>query len=130
MTPAPQADCGSGSSERTTPRLEDLIPIAVVIAAGCEGCAERMVQRALRRGSAWPIQQTLGIVAHLRSRDCFVQAVGAEVIARMEKPLEAGMKALRGVDPLPGRVGMKRISSTERGRQCDNRENPAGRENA
>jgi len=131
MTPAPQADCGCGSSERATPRLEDLIPIAVVIAAGCEGCAERMVQRALGRGSTRPpIQQTLGIVAHLRSRDCFVQAVGAEVIAQMERPLEAGMKALRDADPLPGRVGMKRISSTERGRRCDNRENPARREDA
>lgn len=100
MMSAEQGNHRCGSSQGTTPRLQDLIPIAVVIAAGCKSCAERMVQRALRRSSSRPlIQRTLEIVAHLRSRDCFVKAVGPEVIARMEKPLQAGMKALREADP-------------------------------
>lgn len=84
-----------------TPRLQDLIPIAVVIAAGCEGCAERMVSAALARGAARPhIERTLEIVAHLRSRDCFAQAVGPEVVARMAGPLAAGRKALDAPDPV------------------------------
>jgi hypothetical protein len=76
-------------------RLEDLIPIAVVIAAGCEGCAESMVGRALRNGAARPqIERTLKIVAHLRSTDCFQRAVGVEVAERMDGPLAAGANAL------------------------------------
>lgn len=94
--PVSQQRC---STERATPRLEDLIPIAVVIAAGCESCAERMVRRALEQGSPKSlIERTLGIVAHLRSLDCLAQAVGPEVIARMEKPLQAGRRTLRGVN--------------------------------
>ena len=86
----------------TTLGLWDLIPIAVVIAAGCESCSERMVSAALARGVARPqIELTLKIVAHLRSRGCFAQAVGSEVVARMAGPLAAGMKALGAPDPVP-----------------------------
>lgn len=84
--------------ERPAPeaRLEDLIPIAVVIAAGCESCAEKMVTRALERGSSVRhIEKTLGSVAHLQKLDCLAQAVGAEVVARMEKPLAAGRRTLQ-----------------------------------
>ena len=78
-----------------TVRLEDVIPIAVVIAAGCESCTKSMVERALNQGTpAHLVRRTLGIVARLRSTDCFVQAVGPEVIARMEKPLQAGRRTL------------------------------------
>ncbi len=81
-------------SETATP-LEDLIPIAVAIAAGCERCAETLVNRALERGGGKPlVGRTLAIVAAVRSRSCFAQAVGPEVIARMDGPLEAGKKAL------------------------------------
>jgi alkylhydroperoxidase/carboxymuconolactone decarboxylase family protein YurZ len=97
MTTAEPAGRECCSTERETPRLEDLIPIAVVVAAGCESCAERMVRRAQEQGSPKSlIERTLGIVAHLRSLECLAQAVGPEVIARMEKPLEAGRKTLRG----------------------------------
>lgn len=90
------------SGEPAMPRLEDLIPIAVGIAAGCERCAERMVERALKGGATKRlIERTLGIVANLRSVDCFARAVGPEVIARMEKPLQAGRKALREAEPSP-----------------------------
>lgn len=99
MTPADQVAREHGPGQPATPRLEDLIPIAVVIAAGCETCADRMVRRAVQNGSAKAlIERTLGIVAHLRSTDCLAQAVGQEVTARMEKPLEAGRKALRALE--------------------------------
>lgn len=76
--------------------LEDLIPIAVVIAAGCESCAEKMVTRALEQGSSWQdVQKTLGIVAHMQKLECLTQAVGEDVVARMEKPLAAGKKTLQ-----------------------------------
>ena len=78
------------------PRLEDLIPIAVVIAAGCESCAVKMVTQALAQGSSWRhIQKTLGIVDHMQKLDCLAEAVGEEVVARMEKPLAAGKKTLQ-----------------------------------
>ncbi len=79
----------------TAGRLEDLIPIAVAIAAGCERCAERTVRRSLEQGSsARAVARTLGIVAHMRSLDCFAKAVPAQVIARMAGPLRAGERAL------------------------------------
>jgi hypothetical protein len=95
----PRSQVGDKSlpGQPATVRLEDVIPIAVVIAAGCESCTESMVERALNQGTpAQLVRRTLGIVARLRSTDCFVQAVGPEVIARMEKPLQAGRRALLG----------------------------------
>lgn len=96
------AGCGCSAPEaplmeaEQKPKLEDLIPIAVVIAAGCESCAEKMVAKAVQQGSSWRnIQKTLGVVAHLQKLDCLAQAVGEEVVARMEKPLAAGRETLR-----------------------------------
>ena len=77
-------------------RLQDLIPIAMVIAGGCESCAEKMVERALREGSTTQeVDKTLRIVAGTQRLGCFATAVGPEVIARMEKPLSAGFAALK-----------------------------------
>jgi alkylhydroperoxidase/carboxymuconolactone decarboxylase family protein YurZ len=88
------------SSKPGTAGFENLIPIAVVIAAGCEPCAERMVERALRQGTPRHlIERTLGIVARLHSADCLADAVGAEVVARMDKPLEAARRTLREQAP-------------------------------
>lgn len=96
MKPAEQVRHEFQSSERATHRLGDLITIAVVIAAGCERCTENAVQRALLMGCEKSlIDRTLGIVARLRSVDCLVRAVGPEVIARMERPLQAGKKVLQ-----------------------------------
>ena len=94
------------TSAVTAPGLEDLISLAVMIAAGCEPCADRMVRRALQRGSAKAsIARTLEIVGHLRALDCFLEAVGSQVIARMEKPLQAAQMALdRGDLPAEGRI--------------------------
>ena len=77
------------------PRLQDLIPIAMVIVGGCEPCAESMVNRALKQGSSWQdIDKTLRIVAGTQALECFAKAVGPGVIARMEKPLAAGRRTL------------------------------------
>ncbi len=76
-------------------RMEDLVPIAVVIAAGCEPCAERMVHRALANGTPQrDVRKLLGIVSALGRQDCFARAVGTEAVARMERPLERGRKTL------------------------------------
>jgi hypothetical protein len=89
--------CGSDPGR---PVLEDLVPIAAVIGAGCEPCAARMVERALRHGSPGPlIERTLGVIAHVSAADCFTRAVGAEVVGRMERSLRAGRKALRRDSP-------------------------------
>ena len=76
-------------------RLQDLIRIAMVIVGGCEPCAESMVNRALRQGSSWQeVDKALRIIAGTQALDCFAKAVGPDVIARMEKPLVAGRRAL------------------------------------
>lgn len=77
------------------PNLENLIPIALVIAAGCESCAEKMVARALEQGSPRRhVQKTLQVIAKMQKLDCFAQAVGPEAVARMRKPLAAGQRFL------------------------------------
>ena len=76
-------------------RLQNLIPIAMVIVGGCESCAEKMVERALREGSTFQeIDKTLRIVSGTQGLGCFAGAVGPEVVGRMVKPLEAGRKTL------------------------------------
>jgi AhpD family alkylhydroperoxidase len=76
--------------------LQNLIPIAVAVAAGCERCAESTVARALGSGSARRhVQQTLRIVESVREMDCFAKAAGADSVRRMDKPLEAAWKAIR-----------------------------------
>ncbi len=81
---------------RVEPKLQDLIPIVMVIVGGCETCAERLVTRALQEGSSWQdIDKTLRIVADMQRRDCFANAVGLDVVTRMEKPLAAGQRTLQ-----------------------------------
>jgi len=95
MTRATEPTHERSASATAAPGLEDLISIAVVIAAGCERCADRMVSRALQRGSPKAsIARTLEIVGRLRALDCLLEAVGPEVIARMERPLQAAQMAL------------------------------------
>lgn len=81
--------------QKTEVRLQDLIPIAMVIVGGCETCAEQTVARALNEGSSWQdIDKTLRIVAGMQKLDCFAKAVGPEIVARMDKPLAAGTQTL------------------------------------
>jgi hypothetical protein len=94
------ATSASDSEKKSGPekevRLQDLIPIAMVIVAGCETCAEKMVARALQEGSSrQAIDKTLRIVAGMQKLDCFTKAVGAEVVTRMDKPLAAGQRTLQ-----------------------------------
>jgi hypothetical protein len=104
------AACGCASADATVsatdekqgpaavpePNLEDLILLAIVVAAGCESCAENAVARALDHGSPWQhIQKALQIIAKIQKLDCFAKAVGPEVVARMERPLAAGRRTLR-----------------------------------
>ncbi len=82
--------CGSASEARSSdqPMLQGMIPIAVVITAGCESCAEKMVRRALQEGcSRRQVLKTLGIVEHLHGSECFRSAIGQDVRDRMVKPL-------------------------------------------
>ncbi len=76
------------------PSLEDLVPLAAVIAAGCEPCAEKMVTRALEREGAQPyVVRTLAILAGLSATKCFAEAVGPETTERMTRSLRAGRNA-------------------------------------
>jgi alkylhydroperoxidase/carboxymuconolactone decarboxylase family protein YurZ len=91
--PSEAAECIKSQSSQNAleARLQDLIPIAMVIVGGCEPCAENMVNRALRQGNSWQdIDKTLRIVAATQALDCFATAVGPNVIVRMEKALLAG----------------------------------------
>ena len=77
------------------PVLEDLVPLAAVIGAGCEPCAERMVARALEREDAKPfVARTLAILAGVSTGKCFAEAVGPETMERMKRALRAGRNAL------------------------------------
>jgi hypothetical protein len=91
MTPDTQNQpCGCGPETRPSdqPTLQSLIPIAVVIAAGCESCAERMVRRALQEGSSRrQVLKTIAIVEHLHASECFRSAIAQEVRDQMVKPL-------------------------------------------
>jgi hypothetical protein len=83
--------------------LESLIPIAVVIGAGCEACTRSLILRARGRGiSAALITRTLAVVARVSSAECLARAVGPEVVGRMRASLEAGQNAVPGAR---GRVG-------------------------
>jgi len=83
------------SEPASNPKLQDLIPIAMVIAGGCEPCAENMVKRALQQGSSWhDIDKTLLIIAGMQRLDCFAKAVGPELVAGMDRPLAAGRRTL------------------------------------
>ncbi len=85
---------------RSKGNLQNLIPIAVVVTGGCEPCAEKMVRQALAQGSPWQdVEATLRILADMQKRQCVIDALGAETVARMEKPLAAGRRTLQEAKP-------------------------------
>jgi AhpD family alkylhydroperoxidase len=86
---------------RSKGNLQNLIPIAVVVTGGCESCAEKRVKQALTEGSTWEqVKETLDILADMQKRECVLKALGPEVVARMEKPLAAGRRALQEAKPV------------------------------
>ncbi len=88
------------NTTRSKGTLQNLIPIAVVIVGGCEPCAEKTVTQALTQGSSWEdIDETLRILADMQKRQCVIQALGTETVARMEKPLAAGRRTLERLKP-------------------------------
>jgi hypothetical protein len=95
--PPPGAATNPGDrASRELGGQEDLIPLAVVIAAGCVPCAERQVARALAQGRTKDeIKKTLGILAYMTRAPCFKDAIGVERISSMRGPLEAAGRALK-----------------------------------
>lgn len=76
-------------------QLENLIPLAVVVACGCEPCAESMVRRALQAGtSTRDVQRVLAIIQTMMTVDCLIARVSAEVVAHMEKSLAIALRTL------------------------------------
>jgi alkylhydroperoxidase/carboxymuconolactone decarboxylase family protein YurZ len=66
-------------------RLQNVIPIVMVIVGGCEPCAEKMVTRALEQGSSWEdIDKTLRIVADMQKRDCFAKCPASSILSGRE----------------------------------------------
>ncbi len=103
VTGTPNAPVETRAAKPET-KLQDLIPIVMVIVGGCEPCAEKTIKRALEQGSSWQdIDKTLRIVANMQGADCFAKAVGADVISRMEKPLAAGWRSLLEAMPKAGK---------------------------
>jgi hypothetical protein len=96
MRSAEQASHKRPASESAGVELETLIPIAVVIGAGCETCAGSLVLRARRRGTPEAlIARALRIVARVGAVECLARAVGPEVVRRLRRSLHAGERAAR-----------------------------------
>jgi len=76
-------------------RIENLIPIGMLISLGCENCAEKAVQWALAQGSSREdVDAALRTIAVVQKLDCFNQQFGSDVASRLGKPLEAARRAL------------------------------------
>ena len=76
-------------------KIENLVPIGVLTVLGCDRCAAEAVNWALQQGSSFEdVERTLRTVATMQKLDCFKTQFGADVNARMEKPLAAAWDAL------------------------------------
>ena len=76
-------------------RIENLVPIGILTVLGCEKCSAEAVNWAIQQGSSFDdIERTLRTVAAMQKLDCFKSQFGADVNARMEKPLAAATEAL------------------------------------
>ena len=70
-------------------------PQVAVHVAELDGCADRMVRRAVEAGSAGRhVLRTIAIVADLRERECFRTNIAPEVVERMKGPLARARKTL------------------------------------
>jgi hypothetical protein len=65
-----------------------------------------MVRQALAQGSSWQnVNETLRILADMQKRQCVMEALGADTVARMEKPLAAGRRTLEQARPDTAAIG-------------------------
>ncbi len=109
MQPSIRSRRADAAEPAGAPPLPLLVPIAVVIAAGCEPCAESMVRRALALGAPVPlVRQTLAVVAAVRAQACFVGAVGPDVARRLDGSLRAALHALPAARSLRTPAGVGR----------------------
>jgi len=77
-------------------RIENLIPIGVLVALGCEKCAAEAVAWALQQGSSTEdVDRTLRTLAAMQSLDCFKLQFGTDAAVRLEKPLAAARQVLQ-----------------------------------
>ncbi len=59
-----------------------------------------MVKQALANDSSWrDVDETLRILEDMHKRQCVIQAIGANAVARMDKPLAAGRRTLDAAKP-------------------------------
>jgi hypothetical protein len=76
-------------------RIENLIPIGVLIVLGCDKCSAEAVNWTLQQGrSLDDVERTLRTVAAMQKLDCFKNQFGPDVNTRMERPLAAAREAL------------------------------------
>ncbi len=76
-------------------RIENLMPIAVLAALGCDACTGEAVAWALQQGSSkQDVERALRTIAAMQKLDCFKQKFGQDAAARLERPLAAARKAL------------------------------------
>ena len=86
-----------GSSESIpVGRIENLMPIGILAALGCETCAAKAVAWALEQGSSTEeVERAIRTVEAMQKLDCFRQQFGPEAAGRLQKPLTAARTALR-----------------------------------
>jgi len=85
-------------------KIENLIPIGVLAALGCEKCAGEAVRWALEQGSSVEdVSRTLTVLTSMQKLDCFKQQFGDDAPPRLDKALVAARQALR--QAIDSRVG-------------------------
>jgi hypothetical protein len=76
-------------------RIENIMPIGVLAALGCETCAGEAVSWALQQGSSTDdVDRALRTVAAMPKLDCFKRQFGPDAAARVEKALAAARTVL------------------------------------
>lgn len=88
---------GTGES-MVVGRIENLVPIGVLAALGCEKCTAEAVGWALQQGSSVEdVERTLRTLGAMQKLECFQQQFGGDAAARLDKPLAAARKILEQV---------------------------------
>jgi len=95
LTPAAVAAVPPELAALPKGRIENLMPVGMLIALGCEACAAEAVQYALAQGSTpEDLEHALRTVEVVHKLGCFTEKFGPDAAARMERPLAAAWNAL------------------------------------